>query len=175
MTKRLLPAAALVAALAVAVPALAATRSHSTPIAAKLAKQIRALKRHAHPPILVPTRSNAAVVRAKRLFGSGGRIGKGYDLELGIGKRCNGTHFCQQGTFVALRHTKLEGGRKVRLHGGSVGRYLGVRCGASCSAPRIEFKRKGVLYDIEWVVPDHRRPMKVLVALANSALRAGPR
>lgn len=174
MRLRLIILVVVMAAVAAA-PAFALS-GHTTKVAAKLGKQIKAIKKHRHPAILVPTSSNAAVYKAKQLFGSGGRISGGYDLELGKGRTCNGTHFCQQGTFVALRGGKLDaGGKKVTLRGGIRGRFLGVRCGASCSAPRLVFRRKGVLYDFEWVVPRGRNARNVLVALANGALKAGPR
>lgn len=81
------------------------------------------------------------------------------------------------GSFVALPGEKLSHGagiEQLRIRGGVRAAYLGLRCGASCSEPQIEFERGGVLYT-QWAVPRGKRARTTMIALADGALRAGPR
>lgn len=168
----LLLAAALLGVLAS--PALAA-RTYPVNVAAKLRGPVAKLKRHRHVPILLPGVVRS-VVHAKRAFGSGGAIPKGYDLELGIGRGCDGANYCMLGAFLAWKGNRMDrGGHKARLRGGIPARWWGIQCGASCSKPRIEFRRRGVLYYMEWLVPQGQSVGRTLVRLANSALAHGPR
>jgi hypothetical protein len=58
-----------------------------------------------------------------------------------------------------------------------MGRYKPLTCGASCSAPSIEWLAGGVLYTIQLKLNhgDEAKDKASLVALANSAIKAGPR
>ena len=67
---------------------------------------------------------------------------------------------------------KPYGTRKVTLANGRKGRYLPLSCGGSCSPPSIQWRERGVLYEIQrW----SKNARAKLVKMANSAIRAGPR
>jgi hypothetical protein len=65
----------------------------------------------------------------------------------------------------------------VRLRGGIPGWFRLLSRGASCSPPVLQYRRRGVLYEIAANVPDRTNAgaRRRLVAAANAALRAGPR
>ena len=64
-----------------------------------------------------------------------------YDLELGIGSRCNGANACFVGNFTGTRGVEPAFARKVRLTGGRTGYWKGITCGASCSPAEIRGSR----------------------------------
>jgi hypothetical protein len=56
-----------------------------------------------------------------------------------------------------------------------VGRFTPLSCGASCSPPRIEWSERGATYGIQANVGTQRTERRILVRMANSAIRTGPR
>jgi hypothetical protein len=63
----------------------------------------------------------------------------------------------------------------VRLAGGRTGKFSPLSCGASCAPPRIEWKVRGSTYAIQAVVGTRKTERRILVRMANSAIRNGPR
>jgi len=98
-----------------------------------------------------------------------------YDLELGIGRRCNGANACFIGNFTGTRGVEPAFARKARLTGGRTGYWKGITCGASCSPAEIQWVEDGVLYTIATKSVTSRREKATLVKLANNAIKAGPR
>ena len=70
---------------------------------------------------------------------------------------------------------KARGPRKATLAKGRKGRFKPLTCGASCSAPSIEWKERGIVYRIAANVGTKRTERKLLVRMANQAIRRGPR
>jgi hypothetical protein len=98
-----------------------------------------------------------------------------YDLELGIGSRCNGANACFIGNFTGTRGVEPAFARKARLTGGRTGYWKGITCGASCSPAEIQWVENDVLYTIATKSVSVKKEKATLVKLANSAIKAGPR
>lgn len=67
--------------------------------------------------------------------------------------------------------------RSVTLEGGIRGYYLEQSCGGSCSPPRLQWQFRNVLYQISFFVnsTDVDQDERIVVGMANSAIKAGPR
>jgi hypothetical protein len=99
-----------------------------------------------------------------------------YDLNLGSVKHCREATACFVAAFLGERgKTKPFGPKRVPLARGRVGRFTPTSCGASCAAPQVQWREKGVLYTIQAKIGTEGTEKRRLVALANSAIRAGAR
>ena len=99
-----------------------------------------------------------------------------YDLSLGAVRHCNEATACFVAAFLGERtKARATGRRKVPLARGRIGRFTPTSCGASCAAPQVQWREKGVLYTIQAKVGTKDTERRRLVALANSAIRAGAR
>ena len=107
----------------------------------------------------------------------GARIRAGsYDLNLGSVKGCNEATACFVAAFLGERtKTRAVGPKRVSLARGRVGRFTPTSCGASCAAPQVQWREKGVLYTFQAKIGTKDTERKRLVALADSAIRAGAR
>lgn len=173
---------ALVAALAVtaAVAPLAASAASRTSVrrvalASGLRRQIAAIERHTTVPVLLPEQVLIDVPRGHGVEQKWSANRRGWQISLGIGPRCGGANACFVGQFVATRGGRLTFRTRVRLHGGVTGRFKPSTCGASCSPPEIQWKVRDVLYDVQFRAAGSGSDRQKLVALADSALAAGPR
>jgi hypothetical protein len=162
----ILTTAALAAGLAA--PALAAETTFDVPATA--AKTIASVKRHTTVPVLLP---DSLVTDVDKLYASGGATRRGWDISLAAAPRCGGATACFIAGFSARRATTLPGGTRVRLRGGVPGVYRPMSCGASCAPANLWFRRRGVVYQFQFQ-PLHAA-RRTMVALANQALKAGPR
>ena len=112
---------------------------------------------------------------ARRVRGTATADSGTYDLELGIGSRCNGANACFVGNFTGTRGVEPAFARKARLTGGRTGYWKGITCGASCSPAEIQWVENGVLYTVATKAVTSKKEKATLVKLANSAILAGPR
>jgi hypothetical protein len=162
----------------------AASSSSASPVASaaggSVARELRSafarVKRETGVPVLLPDELPAALDHPLYVFGGG--TPEGYDISLALTPRCGGANACTVGFFGAERGgTATEELEAVALGGGLTGRYKPLTCGASCSAPSIEWVSGGVLYTIQLKLNhgDNEKDRADLVALANSAIKAGPR
>jgi hypothetical protein len=119
-------------------------------------------------PVLVPSRLNAGF-RPSHLYAGGGRSHGGYDIQLGAAPDCNDATACFVAEFSAGKGT-LGFRDTVALSKGIVGSFHPISCGASCGPATIEWIESGILYTIQFGAGQ-----KQLVALADSAIDAGPR
>jgi hypothetical protein len=112
----------------------------------------------------------------KRLY-PGASIRSGfYDLNLGAVKNCNEATACFVAAFIGERtKSRAVGPKRVSLARGRVGRFTPLSCGASCAAPQVQWREKGVLYTFQAKIGTRDTEKRRLVALANSAIRAGAR
>lgn len=134
------------------------------------------VKREAGVPILLPEELPAALDRPLYVYGGGTE--DGYDISLALAPNCGGANACTAGYFMAERGgTPVEELEAVGMANGVTGRYKPLTCGASCSAPSVEWVSGGVLYTIQLKLNhgDAAKDKASLVALANSAIKAGPR
>lgn len=175
-------AAAITAALgatAVAAPLTASAASRVSVrrvlLARGLRRQVAAIERHTTVPVLLPDVVLVDVPRGHGIEQKWSANRRGWQISLGIGPRCGGANACFVGQFVATRGGRLSFSARVRLHGGVIGRFKPSTCGASCSPPEIQWKVRDVLYDVQFRAAGRGTDKQKLVAIADSALAAGPR
>ena len=158
----------LLAAAVAAAPALAAGNRINVP--KKFAKVLPTVKQKSGIAVRLPSHVNVGI-KASRVRGNvvTARTGR-YELDLGVGKNCNGANACSIAYFLADKGAKKTYKKKIHLARGITGRYRSIRCGASCSPPAIQWKQKRVLYEIQL-----KSSKRKLVKAVNSAIKAGPR
>ena len=159
-------AIALVAALAIVAPALAA--SSPANLLKVLAVQIASAKKGRVAVLLPATLS--ADAPASRLYGSGGATSRGYDIQLAYARNCFDATACFLAEFWG-NPGKIYLKTRVALAHGIIGAYRGISCGASCGPATIQWKERGVLYTVQW----RAGTKATMIALADSAIEAGPR
>jgi hypothetical protein len=164
---------AVIAATAVAVPALAAS-SRKVDVPHKFRKLTPKVKEKSGLPVLLPQKIWAAGFGPGHVYPSGSATEHGYFLELDFAKGCQGANACFFSSFSGERGGKFSFKRKVKLSHGIVGRWQPIRCGASCAPAFIQWKEFGVLYEIEDKVVG-KNEKRWMQKLANSAIRSGPR
>jgi len=163
---------ALVLALAalLLLPAAASARTIDLP------ETFEALLVEAHErtrvPILLPQKYATV---AATIVESGSFARRRYTFSLSAIQGCGGATACFIADFAAKRGAKPHYARKVKLRGGRTGYFKPLTCGASCSPPVIEWRRRGVLYWIQAHAGNARQEKRRLVQMANSALLHGPR
>jgi hypothetical protein len=164
---------AVVAIVALAVPALAASTSRKVDVPKKFKKHIRKVKEKSDLPVLVPEKIWVGV-KPSRTYPASFANEKSYTLELDAARNCHFANACFLASFDAERDGKFSFKREVKLTHGIEGRWEPVHCGASCAPAFIQWKEFGVLYTIEdKAVGKHQK--RFLQKLANSAIRNGPR
>jgi hypothetical protein len=162
-------------------PARAAATSRPATSAASLpAPEFRAelakVKRQTRVPVLLPDALPGALDRP--LFVTASGIADSYGFSLALSRRCGGANACTVGNFEGSKGgTVTEELEAVQLANGITGRYKPLTCGASCSAPSIEWQDYPFFYSIQLKLNygDDAKDKAALVALANSAIKAGPR
>lgn len=122
--------------------------------------------------MLLPSRYLA---ERQRLYGFGSGDADGYGFSLATLKRCGGANACTVASFTAERGGEPTFTDEVPLPHGLTGHFKGLSCGASCSSQLIEWVQDGVLYTIQADAGTKRTERRRIVALANSAIRNGPR
>jgi hypothetical protein len=167
--------AAAAAAAALAVPTAAQARVREIEPVTGFRRQLAGIKRHTSVPVLWPDRIAIDVPRRHGVEATW-RAGRGgWELAIGIGPRCGGANACFVGELSAQRGGEPAFRRTVRLHGGVRGYYKPTSCGASCSPPQLQWKVRRVLYSIQFRAAGRGGDRAKLVAMADSALKAGPR
>jgi hypothetical protein len=126
-------------------------------------------------------------VRQHPLYAHGEASADSYAITLTSRPDC-GANACLVGLFTAQRHGQMTvpwhalhadaGG--VLLTGNIRAYYQPTRCGGSCSPPSIEWVSEGILYSMQFEVQWQTRlapkdEQALIVGMANSALKAGPR
>lgn len=157
---------------AVAIPAGASAAPTDVPDA--LGSTLDRVDARTPLPLLVP--SSIDLDFDGRLHASGSGSRNAYTLSLAGAPRCGGATACFLASFSARRGGTFAYRTRLKLRGGIPAAFKPVTCGASCSPAALQFRRKGVLYEIQAKIsspPTHARTK--LVAAANSALAAGPR
>jgi hypothetical protein len=132
-----------------------------------LVKEIASAKQSG-TPVLIPARLNAGLP-ASRLYGSGGKSGGGYDIQLAAAPGCDDANACFVAEFWGGRG-KLELASRLTLSRGIQAAFLASHCGASCAPAAIEWLEFGHRYTIQFT-----GSRSALAALADSAIAAGPR
>jgi len=158
-------AVATLAAVALAASALAAT---TVSLPALLAPQIAKAKA-GKVAVLIPATLRADAPAAK-LYAAGGATKHGYDIQLAYAPGCFDATACFLAEFWG-NPGKIYLKTAVILTRGIHGAFHAISCGASCAPATIQWKESGVLYTIQWRAGTRAS----MIALANSAIKAGPR
>ena len=122
-------------------------------------------------PILAPSTMHAD---QSPLYGSGSGDRRGYRIVVSTIEDC-GANACSLAYFSGTKGGRPYGPRKATLARGIHGRYKPLSCGASCSPPSIEWKQRGVVYRIQANVGTKRTERRLMIRMANEAIRQGPR
>jgi hypothetical protein len=162
---------AVIAAVAVAVPALAASGDVNVPH--KFATLLPKVKQKSGLAVRLPSTIHV-FVKPSKTFADSSATKKSYFLELDAAKSCHGANACFLASFSGTRGGKPAFKRTVSLTHGITGYFRPVSCGASCAPAFIQWKENGVLYEIENKGVG-KNEQKSMVALANSAIRGGDR
>jgi hypothetical protein len=164
---------ALLSALAaLLLPATASATAFHYDVPKLLAKPTAAVKRVSDIPVLLPSRLTS---EHRKLYSSGTGRENHYEFEIGATRDCHSATACFVADFRARRGGKASGTRKVELAHGITGRFHPTRCGASCASPGVEWVQDGVWYSLEAKLGTKKTERKVLVRLADSAIKNGPR
>ena len=172
MRRRLTLVIALLAAVAVAVPAFAASEGFVKP-PSKFKSRIAKVKAKSGLAVRLPSRIHV-FVDPKKTFAESSATKKRYALDLVAARPCHGANACFLAGFSAERGGKPAYKKTVSLTGGITGYFKPITCGASCSPATIQWKEGKVLYEIQnkGVGKNEKASM---VKLANSAIRGGDR
>jgi hypothetical protein len=163
--------AAVLAAVAVAVPAIAASGTISVP--QKFSKLIPKVKAKSGLPVRLPSRLHV-LVKPSKTYADSSATRKSYLLELDAAKNCHGANACFLASFSGKRGGTPAFKKTVKLRGGITGYFKNVTCGGSCSPAFIQWIEGGVLYEIE-NKDIGRHAKKAMMKTANSAIKAGDR
>jgi hypothetical protein len=160
----------LVALLCAAAPAAAKPIDHDVPAAfAGVLDTVRAKTR---VPVLLPDRMPYDDIE---LFADGSGRKRAWNLSLAAVEDCGNATACFVANFTARRGGRPFGSRKVRLRGGRTGRFQPLSCGASCAPPSISWRQHHATYAIQANVGTRRTERRILVRMANQAIRGGRR
>ena len=167
--------AVLVAVVMLAVPATAGDTAVVSPPEI-FAKKLPGVKSESGIDVYLPSHLRVFTT-ARRAKGTASSEDGFYDLELGIGSRCNGANACYLANFTGTQGAEPAFGRRARLTGDRRGYWKPITCGASCSPAEIQWVQDDVLYSIatKAVGSTARSTKATLVKLANNAIKAGPR
>jgi hypothetical protein len=166
----LLAAACTLVAL---VPAAApGARLRNVDVPRLFARDLAQIKAASAVPVLLPQKLPS---RASRHVPSADAEAGSYTLSLGAVRNCGGATACFIASFEARRGASPDFRRTVSLTGRRTGYFKPLSCGASCSPPVVQFVEGGVLYTIAANVGTKDTERKLLVRMANSAIKRGPR
>ena len=153
-------------------PAAASAASYIYDVPELVERPLTAVKKTAKFDVLLPSQFTS---EHRKLYSQGrGRAGS-YRFDIGAVKGCGTATACFVASFRARRGGKPTNPRKVELRGGRRGYFRPLKCGASCAAPSLQWVQDGVLYTIEAKLGTKKTERRVLIRLANSAIRRGPR
>ena len=172
---RPVPRMALAAATlaAVVLPAhTAAAAPVDVDVPAAFAEVLPAVKARTVVPVLLPDRMP---YEDGPLYAEGAGRSRAWRLNLAAAPDCGNATACFVAQFSARRGARPYGRRKVRLRGGRTGFYQPLSCGASCAPPSISWRQHGAAYVIQANVGTRRTERRILVRMANQAIRAGRR
>ncbi|MEA2321285.1 MAG: hypothetical protein QOD81_1135 [Solirubrobacteraceae bacterium] len=169
--RRTLAAALAAAAVLPTAPALAA------PVEVPAALGPRLDRADARTPLAILLPDMIDLDFDGRVYASSAAGARSWSFALAGAPGCGGATACFLASFSAERGATPAYRTRVRLRGGIPGWFKPLTCGASCSPPAVQYRRRGVLYEIAAKVPDATAAAqrRRLVRAADEALRIGPR
>ncbi|GLQ50949.1 hypothetical protein ACFFJT_07080 [Dyella flava] len=128
-------------------------------------------------PILLPGTLPPRLQSIPGLISSATADNDSYDIPLYMGDGSGGTTLFV-GDFSGNAHYKFAPrGKPVRLIDHIVGHFLPRSCGGSCAPSSIEWRVKGIHYEIQlkFGFDNEAEEQKTMVDVANSAISGGAR
>jgi len=153
-------------------PATASAKTIDVDVPDAFANALPKVKAKTVVPVLLP---DTMPFEDIKLFATGHARSKAWRLDLAGAKDCNEATACFVAEFSARRHGNPSGPKKVTLRGGRTARFQPLSCGASCSPPSISWRQHGAAYVIQAKVGTRKSEKRILVRMANQAIRAGRR
>jgi hypothetical protein len=169
---RLAAFALALSAFALVLAGLAAAATRDVDLPRLFAKQIRSAKEHTGVPVRLPQKLPSDF---SHHYPEGEAHSGRWTFDIGAVRNCHLATACFIAQFRGVRGGRPGNVRKVTLVGGRTGYFRPLSCGASCSPPSIEWRQHGVLYTIQANVGGKRTERRILVRMADSAIRHGPR
>jgi hypothetical protein len=151
---------------------LALTGAHDADLNALFADALPRVTAKTRIAVLLP---NLMPTDAKHLYADHWETRRTYTLSLADIPNCGEATACFEAEFSGQKGGTPFGFRSVTLARGRHGRFKPLTCGASCSPPSISWKERGATYTIQANVGTKRTERRILVKMANEAIRRGPR
>jgi hypothetical protein len=145
---------------------------HHADLNALFARQLPRVEAKTRIPVLMP---DTMPTEIDPLYASSSATKKTYFLDLAGAPRCGNATACFEAEIWGQKGGTPFGLRPVRLAHGRHGRFKPLTCGGSCSPPSIAWKERGVSYTIQANVGNKKTERRILVQMANEAIRRGPR
>ena len=159
--------------LAVALIALlAAAPVRDVDLPSLFAPEIREAKQRTLVPILLPQTLPSTF---RRHYADGTASESGWRFDIGAVRDCNGANVCFVAEFRGRHGGRPSNRRALTLARGRTGYFRALSCGASCSPPSIQWRERRTLFTIQAKVGTRDSERRLLVRMANSAIRHGPR
>ena len=156
--------------------ALAALNAQTVKAPAEVFSQALAdLKQQTTLPILLP--AHLPPMRHGSVYASGSGDAGSYSIRIESDPDCAHANACYLGIFRAKRDGRLSFPEVVTIGKDTQGRYQETSCGASCSAPSIQWKSGNVVYTVQLNLStdDEKQARKWMIDLASESILAGPR
>lgn len=147
--------------------AVLAAATHPIDLPRTFADTLPAVQARTSQPVLLPQ----TMPVAGDVYPTGEGHRSGWSLSLAAAPHCGGATACLIATFQATTTRRPHGSRRVTLARGRRGYFRPLACGASCAPPAIEWRERGATYAIQANVGSQRSERRILVAMANSAIR----
>jgi hypothetical protein len=153
-------------------PAAAAHPVRDVDLPSVFAGEIQRAQTRTVVPILLPQTLHSSF---RRHHPDGTAGPRGWRFELGAVRGCHTATACFIAEFRGRADGRPGNPRALRLARGRTGWFQPLSCGASCSPPSIEWHERRTLFSIQAKVGTRTTERRMLVRMANSAIRHGPR
>ena len=133
------------------------------------------LKQQTALPILLP--AHLPPMHKGPVYATASGDAGSYAIRIESDPDCDHANACYLGIFRAKRDGRLSFPDAVTIGKDTQGRYQETSCGASCSAPSIQWKSKDVVYTVQLNLStaDEKQARKWMIDLASESILAGPR
>jgi hypothetical protein len=158
--------------LLAAAPAAAAAPVRDVNLPALFADEILEAKERTLVPVLLPETLPSSF---RRHFPEGTAGALGWRFDIGAVRGCNTATACFVAEFRGRQYGRPSNRRALLLARGRTGWFRALSCGASCSPPSIQWRERRTLFTIQAKVGTRATERRLLVRMANSAIRHGPR
>jgi hypothetical protein len=145
---------------------------HDADLNALFASALPRVEAKTRIPVLMP---DTMPTEIDPLYASSFATKKTYFLDLAGAPDCGNATACFEAEIRGEKGGKPFGLKRVTLARGRHGRFKPLTCGGSCSPPSIAWKERGATYTIQANVGGKRTERRILVKMANEAIRRGPR